>query len=252
MFRRILLRAGTLVTVVAVSAIASIAGGADGPAQAGPGTQVFFTPMGRTNPEPILAFVNGPTQNVDVRVANVNNANGLGSFEFTATYDTTVATATVVTLGPFLGSTGRAVNCTTPTFVPAGTVNVSCNTLAASPNGPLGSGVLATITFQPAAVPGLMSTQSPPPLGFSKTHLTDITGDVPISHTALVGTFRTAKCGDFDGNGAVTISDILALIQKFGTSVPPTDPKFDLDGNNIVDVQDLLIEVAEFGRTCTP
>jgi hypothetical protein len=251
MHRRILGRAGVVLAFLAIAVAATVAVGTDGTAQAGPGTEIYFTPFGRINPEPVIAFLNGPTQKVDVRVRNVANSNGLGSFEFTFKYNPIAGTATLVEEGAFLGSTGRATSCTPPefdttSFLPLYGVNVSCNTLAASPDGPLGSGVLATITFQPAGAPGFSN------LEFVKTHLTDISGDVPIAHTGLVGSLRTAKCGDFDGNTAVTIGDILQLIQKFGTSVPPTDPKFDLNADNAVNISDLLIEVAQFGRNCTP
>ena len=253
-----------LVTLLVVGVIAAVAVGSDGPAQASH-TRIFFTPQGRVNPEPIIAFPNdplNPTQKVDVRVENVDNSNGLGSFEFTFNFNPSVATVTNVQLPTlavplFLGSTGREVNCTTPTIDNVvGSVNVSCNTLTNTPDGPLGSGVLATITFQPATTPGLttLALQPQPP---KKTHLTDITGDVPVPHTTLNGSLRVAKCGNFDlTNTAVTISDILQLIQRFGTfgGPPPSanwHPRFDLNGDNRVDLGDLLIEVQQFGRNCT-
>jgi hypothetical protein len=254
---RVLGRASIVLALLAVAVTATVALGSDGPAQAaGTGTQVFFTPFGRVNPEPIIGFPNQPIPpilpktllKVDVRVKDVANSNGLGSFEFTFKFDSSLATVTVVDLGAFLGSTGRAVSCTPPTILP-GSVNVSCNTLANSPDGPLGSGVLATITFQPAGALGLTS------LTFNKTHLTDISGDVPIPHKSSAGSFRVAKCGDFDNNQAVTIGDILALIQKFGTTPASLnwDQRFDLDKAlpASVNLSDLLIEVQEFGRNCT-
>lgn len=257
---RVLGRASIVSVLLVVAVIATVALGSDGPAQAaGTGTQVFFTPVGRLNPEPVITFPNQPNppfppQKVDVRVKNVANSTGLGGFEFTFKFDSSVATATAVNFGTFLGSTGRAVSCVTPPTILPGSVNVSCNTLESSPNGPLGSGVLATITFAPTGALGLTA------LTFNKTHLTDISGAVPITHKSPAGSLRVAKCGDFDGNDAVTIGDILALIQKFGTTPaslgPPPQPiwdqRFDLDKAlpPSVNLSDLLIEVQEFGRAC--
>jgi len=129
-------------------------------------------------------------------------------------------------------------------------VNFSCNTLANAPDGPLGSGVLATITFQPAANFG--STN----LVFSTSHLDDITGDVSISHTPLTGAMLIGKCGDFNSDGAVTVGDILLMILRFGSNAgpPPTanwDPRFDVNNDGRVNVADLVIEGQEFGRSCT-
>lgn len=251
MYRRVLRRASVpltrLLLLLVAGVIAAIVAGSDGPALALT-TEIYFTPQGRVNPEPIIAFVNGPTQRVDVRVRNVNYSTGLGAFEFTFKFDPNVATVTLVQEGPFLGSTGRAVICTSPTIAP-GSVNFSCNTQTNTPNGPLVSGVLATVTFQPASTPGLTT------LVFNKTHLIDITGEVPLPHAALNGSLRVAKCGDFDGNKAVTVGDILQLIQRFGSALgrpppPEYDPRFDLNGDNRVDLSDLLIEVQQFGRNC--
>lgn len=248
MYRRVLCRASVplmrLLLLLVAGVIAATVAGSDGPALASH-TQIFFTPQGRVNPEPIIAFLNGPTQRVDVRVKDVDYSTGLGAFEFTFKFDPNVATVTLVQEGPFLASTGRAVTCTSPTIAP-GSVNYSCNSTLTTPNGPLGSGVLATVTFQPASTPGLTT------LVFNKTHLLDITGDRQLAHTALNGSLRVAKCGDFDGNKAVTVGDILRLIQRFGTfdGSPNWDPRFDLNGDNRVDLSDLLIEVQQFGRNC--
>ena len=141
-------------------------------------TQVFLTRTGRLTPETIVGFFSGTSQLVDVRIKDMDYASGLGAFEFTITFDPRVTSVGVtpcspppnpcttpppVTLGPFLGSTGRAVSCTPPEIDPGsvtppvipGSVNYSCNTIGAGPPegppGPQGSGVLARISFLPGA-----------------------------------------------------------------------------------------------------
>ena len=47
--------------------------------------------------------------------------------------------------GPFLGSTGRSVNCAYGPYVLGNSVGFGCATLGATPNGPNGNGVLAEV-----------------------------------------------------------------------------------------------------------
>ena len=103
-----------------------------------PGTVLCFEPQDQaTGSAPV---------NVDIVLASVNN---LGGFEFTAQYDANVVSFTNITLGPFLGSSGRPVNCVAPQPIPPDKIRLSCVTLGVSPAGASGSGVLATLTFTP-------------------------------------------------------------------------------------------------------
>jgi hypothetical protein len=55
---------------------------------------------------------------------------------------------------------------------------------------------------------------------------------------------QTTSCdGDFDGNGSVTVSDLLYLIAAWGDQ----DGEADLDQNGIVNIADLLILIANWG-----
>jgi hypothetical protein len=92
---------------------------------------------------PELTAPPGNNFSVDIVVDEVSD---LGSFEFTLAFDSTVTALTGVSNGPFLGSTGRTVNCNDP--IPgAGNVRFVCRTLGAAPPGPSGSGALATVGF---------------------------------------------------------------------------------------------------------
>jgi hypothetical protein len=211
--------------------------------------QVFLAPAGRVAPETIVGFIGGPPIPVDVRVQDVNYQTGLGGFEFTITFDANVASVLSVAPGSFLGSTGRLVSCTSPVIAPA-SVSYSCSTLGSAPSGPLGSGVLATIAFQPGANFG--STN----LTLTTSHLDDITGGVPISHQPLTGAMLIGKCGDFNSDQAITVGDTLLMIQRFGSTAgpPPSpnwDPRFDINDDGRVSVADLVIETQEFGHSCT-
>lgn len=214
-------------------------------------TEIFLTPAGRIVPEPVVGFLGGPTELADVRIDKLDYPTGLGSFEFTVNYNSEVVSVLDVTEGAYLSSTGRSTACTAP-VITATTVNLSCNSLGSSPDGPLGPGVLATIKFLPATTFGSKTSTT---LTFAKSHLTDISGDVPISHAALVGNMLVAKCGDFNSDKTVTVGDIILIASRFGENQgpPPTanwDPAFDLNGDGAVTIGDLLIEVQQFGRQC--
>jgi len=80
--------------------------------------------------------------------AVVDDVTNLGAFEFRLTYDSHVIELQDAKEGPFLGSTGRQVECLPPRRT-EGAIDFTCLTLGATPDGPAGSGVLAIFTFQP-------------------------------------------------------------------------------------------------------
>ena len=106
--------------------------------------------------------VGGGTLSVSVVVDQVTN---LGAFEFELTYDQHILEFKDVQEGPFLGSSGRRVQCLPPETT-AGSLLFRCVTLGATPDGPTGSGALATLTFQPVG-DGIS------PLHFARLILTD-------------------------------------------------------------------------------
>ncbi len=67
----------------------------------------------------------------------------------------------------------------------------------------------------------------------------------PVSITVI-------RCPDFDGDGVVSIGDILMLIQHFGQRAGSAgwDQKFDLDGDGAVSIGDIVLAVNNFGKSC--
>ena len=49
--------------------------------------------------------------------------------------------------------------------------------------------------------------------------------------------------GDFDGDGAVDVDDVLSVINAYGTF----NNTYDLDGNSYINVQDILILLGVYG-----
>ncbi len=98
----------------------------------------------RVDPAAQMAYVGTPFT-VNVVVDNVVN---LGAYQFTIGFDPAILNYVSLQNGSFLGSSGRAVNCDPPVLKPD-SASMVCRTLGATPEGPSGTGVLATATFLP-------------------------------------------------------------------------------------------------------
>lgn len=98
----------------------------------------------------------------------IDSVTNLGAFDFQVSFDPAILKAEKVETGPFLGSSGREVNCP-KSSIDEGSVRLTCVTLGATPAGPTGSGVLATLVFKPVA-------SGTSPLRFEQLTLTDPPG----------------------------------------------------------------------------
>jgi hypothetical protein len=55
-------------------------------------------------------------------------------------------------------------------------------------------------------------------------------------------------CPDLDGDGRVTIRDVLAVVRRMAQR--RFDPRYDVNGDGRVDFRDVLIVVRAMGRRC--
>lgn len=126
----------------------------------------------------------GETFSVTVGIDSVTN---LGAFEFELNYNNTSIVQVTepytdhVTLGPFLGSTGRTTYPLGPNICGASCIRYGAYSLGSS-GGPGGSGTLATITFDAV---GLGTT----PLSLQNVQITDTGGNalaVNVQHGEVV------------------------------------------------------------------
>jgi hypothetical protein len=92
---------------------------------------------------PAASGATGQEVSVDVVISNVSN---LGAFQFDLAFDGSAAGVIGVTVGPFLGATGRTVFCVAPGISP-NDVTYGCASQGASLAGSSGSGILASVTF---------------------------------------------------------------------------------------------------------
>ncbi len=206
-----------------------------------------------------VGIVGGKTLSVLVKVDNISNSSGLAAFTFKIGYNTNlvsipdtnndyIADPGTVTVGPFLGSSGRQVRCgygyisIDSNDYTKRYLTFTCVTLGSTPTAPKGSGILATVNFKTG------NTVSDVPLSLVTAQLADNTASANlISNTTSDVTATVAKCADVVGNDhQVLIEDILYIVDKYFTN----DPAADLNGDGKVLVDDIVIAVAEYYQTC--
>ncbi|MCX6032316.1 MAG: cohesin domain-containing protein [Chloroflexi bacterium] len=183
------------------------------------------------------------TFTVTLTVENVAN---LAAYQTDLTYNPTVVHVAAVTLGSFLGSTGRTVAPVGPTIDnTAGKVTFGAFSFSSQP-GASGSGTLATITLQPRAV----GTTT---LHLQNLGLADPNGNA-IAATAEDGQVQVTNClGDFDGDNDVDIFDLQRAASHWNcrTGQPCYDAQFDTEPDGDIDVFDLQRFAAAWGTICT-
>ena len=195
---------------------------------------------------------------VVVKVDNVTTTSGLAAFSFKISYNPNlvsipdsdnnyIADPETVSVGTFLGSTGKQVRCgdgyidTDLNDSTLRYLTFICGTLGSTPAAPTGSGILATINFKTGSIVGSV------PLNLVKVELADNTASANlIQNTTTNGSALVAKCADFNGDHLVKGEDILYVVRKYQTN----DSTADLDNSGLVTGLDILIAVREYNNTC--
>ena len=201
-----------------------------------------------------------------VRAKDVtHDESGVAGFQVHVEFDPNVAAVTSIVPDPvWLGSTGRSVTCSDPDdpespgirpIIPGDTDGlweaiVFCSTLGATPLGPQGSGLLATLTLEPGSEfggAGLVNRS----LLFNTTEAVGEELIIPV--TVRSSSLTVARCGDHSGNGTVTVSDIGLAVAHFGTAqgLPNWDAIYDLNENGSITVSDIGLVVVQFGTICS-
>jgi len=188
--------------------------------------------------------LSGGAFSMDIVAQDVTN---LGAYQVELTFNPAVVHVTTVTPGPFLGSTGRTVSPVGPAIDNgAGKVIFGAFTFGTQP-GINGTGVLATITFQPRAK------------GTSALHLQNLQAADPSSNpiagiTTEDGQVEIVSCfGDFDNDNDVDIFDLQRAASHWNckTGQACYDVQYDTEPDGDVDVFDLQRFAAAWGTRCT-
>ncbi len=173
----------------------------------------------------------------------ISNVVDLGGFEFTLTYDPQVVHVQSVTLGNFLGSTGRSVSAL-PAQIDNAAGRVAFGAFSFGPQaGPSGTGTLARIAFVPQA-------EGNTALTFQHAQATNTSGNV-LALTTRDGTLTVTACSpyDMDCDGDIDIVDIMTVASHWGCQQGDAcyDSKYDLNRNGRVDIVDIMQVASRWG-----
>lgn len=177
----------------------------------------------------------------------VEDVTNLAAFQTELTYSPAIVHVTAVTVGAFMGSTGRTVSPVVPTIDnTAGKVTFGAFTFG-SQAGVSGSGVLAVIAFQPQTVGTTI-------LRLQNSGLAEPNGNV-IVVTTEDGQVQVTNCfGDSDGDNDVDIFDLQRAASHWNcrTGQLCYDIQFDTEPDGDIDVFDLQRFAAAWGTICAP
>jgi len=195
----------------------------------------------RVSPADKRVFLGSGDFTVDIMVEDITN---LAAYQAQLTYDPAIVHVTAVTQAPFLGSTGRTVVPVGPSISnTVGIVTFGAFTFG-TPPGASGTGVLATITFQPQAA----GTSA---LHLQNLQLADPNGNL-IPATTQDGQVRLITCfGDCDGDGEVFVNEVTLAVRVLAGVTPLSAcPAADADGDGEVFVSDVTRAVLSLGMGC--
>jgi len=214
------------------------------PIKAGLTATVEVIPASYTVPKIGLTF------NVNITVVNVEDLYG---WALKLYYLNHVFNGTSVTEGPFLKTGGfqtvfLKVNFTDNYNSTYGVASLLC-THEGSVSGVNGTGTLATITFTS------MSTGGPKTLHLADVGLAD-SNNTAISLTAVDGEVTVAGAlsnvipGDINGDGKVSLSDLVLLANAYGSKPGDTkwNPNADINEDGKVSLSDLVLLAIHYGQ----
>ena len=158
----------------------------------------------------------------------IDGAEDLGGFEFDLTYDPAIVQVTDVSLGPFLGSTGRSTGTIGPEIDnTTGRVSFGAFSFGTEP-GPSGTGTLATITLSAAgagtSLLDLQNTQVTDTQGNLQTPVTEEDGTVTVAASPTPTPTATATATPTDVPTATPTPTPTDTSTPTPTSVPTATP----------------------------
>jgi hypothetical protein len=167
--------------------------------------------------------------------AQVEKSSELHAFEFTLSFPPDLLEGTNVTLGSFLGSTGRKTHeLAADIDNAAGQVKIAAYTSGANP-GPTGGGELATACFT-------LERAGTAALSLTVGKLSGPNGAmIPVSLSSGSVTITSCFFADFDCNNVVDIFDVQQVAGRWGARAgqPGFDVKYDVVPSGEIDIFDI-------------
>ena len=173
----------------------------------------------------------GDTFTLDIRAENIFD---LAGWQFDIEFDSTILEAISVTEGNFLKADGVS------TFFHGGSIDNAAgkikglNAARLSLQGATGTGTLLQVTFKAKSAG---ETQ----LTLQNFQFGSITGDSIAAgpHEIRIVVEERLATGDVNGDGVISILDMVLIVRQLGQNVPPGSP-VDLNSDGIVSILDLI------------
>ncbi len=203
---------------------------------------IFINPANQT-------VVPGQAFTTTLEVGSVTN---LGGFEVNIQFDKNLLQVESMTIGSFLGSTGRTIIDIANSFNnDLGTLVFAATTLGSTPAGPNGNGVLLTIQWTATSNLTALTTTE---IVIQSPILTQPNG-TPIPANLINGTVIISPCYEYDLNCdcSVDIIDITLIAFRYGSSQGSSlyNPAYDINSDGVIDIIDVTMVAFEYGWSCS-
>ena len=190
--------------------------------------------------QPTLVPPNNIGQTFTVKL-HVDNVTNLWSWKVQVTWNPAYLSMTTDPIeGSFLNSANGTLFLWTPYAHTAGALNEVSDTSLGS-LGQTGSGDLATFTFTIIA-------NSTTTINIASAVMQDFNN--PIAFTAVGATLGNKLIGDINGDGKVSLADLVILALAYGSTPgsPNWTPYADFNGDGKVNLADLVLLALHYGQ----
>ena len=182
----------------------------------------------------------GDTFTLNIRAENISD---LAGWQFDIVYDPAGLEPVEVTEGDFLKTDGGN------TFFQSGSIDnaagkiTGLSAIRLSTQGVTGTGTLLQVTFK-------ATSSGETELTLQNFEFAAITGQqiATVSQPIRITVEERLATGDVNGDGRISILDLVLIAQQLGNTVPANSP-VDLNGDGVVSILDLVLAVREMDNT---
>ena len=182
----------------------------------------------------------GDTFTLNIRAENISN---LAGWQFDIAFDPAALEAIDVNEGDFLKMNGET------TFFQGGSIDNAAGKITQlsaarlSSQGVTGTGTLLQVTFKAKSV-------GETELALQNFEFADITGqEIPaVSPQIYITVEERLATGDVNGDGRISILDLVLIAQQLGNKVPANSP-VDLNRDGVVSILDIVLVARKIGST---
>ena len=185
----------------------------------------------------------GDTFTLNIRAENISN---LAGWQFDIAFDPAALEAIEVTEGDFLKNDGGT------TFFQGGSIDNAAGKIAQlsaarlSSQGVTGTGTLLQVTFKAKSV-------GETELALQNFEFAAITGQQisAVPQQIRITVEERLATGDVNGDGRISILDLVLIAQQLGNKVPTNSP-VDLNRDGVVSILDIVLVAQKIGSTIAP